>query len=325
MADGKNEAFLQNPLNFIQTTAVDITRFDASITGRTVHMDVIDEDIWFSMFKALCATLREVAFDLVPRSHSTGFFGITRNFCVLRFDRTTFTQDFITKMGELKNAKANETFQVRNQALLNRGNNENSVAWHRWLTAQKALDTFKDRYTSRLDKFVTSNAPIQGYFFPYLSPPGGPAQVNQRLWDVRNMGWVDVPRQNPAHPFVFTGQMNGCAMVITDSPLGNAYFRAYHYPNVSSYPRFKDQARWQGERRRRVWTVEEYGDANNPDAFNFLHYHNNEWYLYCQPQTQNIVDGRPVMSIRQKTVRGVQLPGRIRLSELTNTFPNNYL
>ena len=323
MADGKNEAFIQDPLAFIRQNAVDITLFDASISGRPRFMERLDEDVWFEMFKALCGSFREVAFDLMPRTQ--GSFFSKRNFCVLRFDRTNFGQAFVDQIKAHRTQKAEETIYAVDRAYQTRGNNPDLPAYQRWKNAQKALDTFEQRYASQLDKFVTSNQPIQGYFFPYLSPPGGPLQVTNRLWDIRHMGWVDVPRQNPARNFVFTGMMNGCALVITDSPLGNTHFRVYHYPNVSSYPRFKTQLRWEGARRRHVWTVEEYGANNAPDAFNFLHYHQNEWYLYCQPQTQNRVDGGVVMSIREKTVRGTLLPGRIRISALLNQFPNDYV
>jgi hypothetical protein len=323
VANGKNEAFIANPLTFIQNNPVDITLFDASVSGRPRFMELLDEDVWFSMFKALCGTLRQVAFDLVPRSHGSLF--SKRNFCVLRFDRSNFDQNFINSINEHRTLKSMETLQVLDAAFRGRGDNPDAPAYQRWVNAKKAMDTFQHRYTSRLDKFVASDTPIQGYFFPYLSPPGGPQQVNNHQWGVRNMGWVDVPRQNPAHDFVFTGMMNGCALVFTDSPLGNTHFRVYHYPNVSTYPRFKTQLRWEGQRRLKVWTVEEYGAVGHPDAFNFLHFHNNEWYLYCQPQTTNRVEGGVVMSIRQKTVRGTALPGRIRVSALQNQFPLNYL
>lgn len=323
MADGMNEAFIQDPLTFIRQNPVDITLFDSSISGRPRFMERLDEDVWFEMFKAFCATYREVAFDLIPRTQ--GSFFSKRKFCVLRFDRSNFGQGFIDYIKQHRTLKSQETIDAVDAAFRTRGNNVNAPAYQRWMNAQRALDTFQQRYASRLEQFVDSGTPIRGYFFPYLSPPGGPQQVNSHQWGVKNMGWVDVPKQNPAHPFVFTGMMNGCALVITDSPQGNTHFRVYHYPNVSTYPRFKQQLRWEGQRRTRVWTVEEYGADRKPDAFNFLHYHNNEWYLYCQPQDTIRVDGGVVMGIREKMVRGVQLPGRIRVSALQNQFLQNYV
>ena len=53
MANGKNELFIADPAAFIKTTAIDITLFDSSVTGRPRFMDPAPEGIWFSMHKSL--------------------------------------------------------------------------------------------------------------------------------------------------------------------------------------------------------------------------------------------------------------------------------
>lgn len=326
MASGKNELFIADPVAFIKTTAIDITLFDASVTGRPRYMDQAPEDVWFSMHKSLLTSLHEVAFDLMPRS-TGGFLGLNAwNFCVLRFDRRTFAQAFLNAIEQLKKDKSAEAVQQVQTDYQTRGLVVDSVLYRRYLTAKRALDSFAVRYTSHIDEFVTATAPIRGYFFPYASPPNQ-IVYNNGTWGIPQMGFVDVPRQNPAHDFVFTGMMNGCALVFADSPVGRTHFRVFHYPNIDSYPRFKSQMFWTGKPRWAVWTVEEYGSDADPNGFNFLHFDrgDNRWYLCCQPQTQHRVTGGTVMDIRHKAVRGVGLPGRIPLSTLGNYFVDDYV
>lgn len=142
-----------------------------------------------------------------------------------------------------------------------------------------------------LGDFHNTPNPIQGYFFPYLIPPAevGPPQN----WNLdRDFGHVDFPRLNPQIEFVFTGGMNGCAIVITESPLGRHYYRAYHYPSPGQYPYWRNRNRWP-HTVLRWFGFETYGgreqfDANNKligmDAFVFLRYDRNraEWCVYSQ-------------------------------------------
>jgi hypothetical protein len=327
VADGKNEAFIADPVSFIRQNTIDITRFDSSVLGTLNSSVVPREDVWFSMLKSVTAGLRNVAFDLVPRSHG-GFLGIgSTRFCMLRFDRSTFDAGFVEKVKELKAKKSYEALTNVDATFAVRGANQALPAWARWVNAKQALDSFQERWTDHLGKFVTATAPIQAYFFPYLSPPGGAADVSRGTWGITDMGFVDVPRRDPEYDFVFTGMMNGCALVIADSPLGSTHFRIFHYPNVSSFPRFMDVMSWCGKLRRMVWTVQEYGSAQDPNAFNFLHYDRDQekWYLCCQPQTQVRTDSGTIMTIRRKIVHGVALPGRIPLTSLKNYFRDDYV
>ena len=47
-------------------------------------------------------------------------------------------------------------------------------------------------------------------------------------------GFVDIPRHNPQHNFVFTAAMNGCALVATTSPFGKNMIRIYHHQHPES-------------------------------------------------------------------------------------------
>ena len=330
MTDGKNEEFIASPAAFIRETAIDITVLDSSVTGRPRYMDRSDDDSWFASLQELTAGLQEVAFDLVPRSHGTTFGMGGRRFCVLRFERSSFTLAYRQAYEALKTRRSMEALTAtdltfRAIATANAGS-ARDIAKQRYLMTKRALDSFQTRYTARFDNFVAAAHPINGYFFPYLSPPSVTAVTNG-TWGIAQMGCVDVPRLNPAHDFVFTGMMNGCALVFTDSPLGRSHFRVYHYPSVSSFPHFMTQMFWLGKPRRGVWAVEHYGSPADPNAFNFLHYDRGDdrWYLCCQPQTQHRITGGTVMSIREKAVAGLGLPGRRPLSTLQNYFPDNYV
>jgi hypothetical protein len=63
---------------------------------------------------------------------------------------------------------------------------------------------------------VQGDAAISAYWCPFTQGTGLP-------------GFVDVPRINPVHRFIFTPAMNGCAFVVANSPLGGGYFRLYHH------------------------------------------------------------------------------------------------
>jgi hypothetical protein len=184
----------------------------------------------------------------------------------------------------------------------------------------------------RWKAFYKSKHPITGYYFPYLSPPAA-AESIRKGWGIADMGQVDFPRTDPAYDFIFTGAMNGCAIVITESPQGDGHYRIYHYPNVSTYPQFKPARLWP-HTRLYVWTAEDYGgEGIDADAWNFLHYDRQarSWYLYCQPHTWvstqvnrpgsfEMAAGCPVMTSRAKTYRAYNLPGRIPLAQLKTDF-----
>ncbi|WPB82224.1 hypothetical protein KYC5002_24295 [Archangium violaceum] len=282
MPDSENEAFLGDPLQYIQATPVDIQWLTQRIEGELYGKNPPDHDYWLRQHPELFSGKNTIALDLVRRTHPNNN-GVERELAVLRVDRSTWSAAEQKTMGD-----------------------------------------------SIYKKFHAAKSSIKGFWFPYLSPPGGKPAVDNGTWGIANMGQVDFPRQNPQHPFIFTGQMNGCSIVITDSPLGNNYYRIYHYPNVSTYSHFKAANTWPNTRRY-VWTEPEYGAVGDPNAWNFLHYEGGHWYLYCQPTSweqggiktswfsgpENLP---PVNVLRNKAVRGNNLPGRIRIDQLTNTI-----
>jgi hypothetical protein len=120
-----------------------------------------------------------------------------------------------------------------------------------------------------------NEAPITAYWCPYKigqEPPG----------------YVDVPRRNPAYDFVFTGAMNGCAFVVTNSAKGGNFFRLYHLHNAGTVSNWNMFANMQ---IITILTYDDYGYANNEGSmdristsFNFLYYRFGKWNIISQPQ-----------------------------------------
>jgi len=118
---------------------------------------------------------------------------------------------------------------------------------------------------------IENDVPITAYWCPFY-------QGN------RLPGYVDVPRHNPAHQFVFTPAMNGCAFVITQSPNGSDWFRVYHNQHPDSDTITDLITRESGEEVLSSFGFREYGTESNPNAFNFLHFGAQGWRYISQPQ-----------------------------------------
>jgi len=135
-------------------------------------------------------------------------------------------------------------------------------------------------------------------------------------------GWVDLPKHNPAHMFMFTPAMEGCALVVTDSPVANHY-RVFHHQHpdhgisltpdthnshlttgIGSFAGNMNKLRgtmdiWANIRGQgTILSILEYADygveganGNTTNAFNFLAYRNATWMYVTQGQTlANVVD-----------------------------------
>jgi hypothetical protein len=121
---------------------------------------------------------------------------------------------------------------------------------------------------------------IRGYYFPYKTGT---------VSSTADMGWVDIPKNAPAHTFAFTGAMQGCSIVVTDSPASGAHFRVFHYQNTSSNPIYlpapKGTQVFPGVLR--AWLhFNDYGingDAHHVHGFNFLHHNGIHWRIVSQP------------------------------------------
>lgn len=110
---------------------------------------------------------------------------------------------------------------------------------------------------------IQNDVAIPAYWCPFL--PGGGLP-----------GWVDVPRFNPQRRFVFTAAMQGCALVVTDSPASPQLFRLSHNQHPGA------QATWTAMQQIGITAVvstlswAQYGNqapaapVNVTNAFNFL-------------------------------------------------------
>lgn len=128
----------------------------------------------------------------------------------------------------------------------------------------------------------TMDAALTAYWCPYVNGNGIP-------------GFVDVPRTNPTYNFVFTAAMNGCAFIITDSPLGGGHFRVYHHqhPGTAAIDNLILAAT---PNIITTFGFDQYGNGalaglNLPVAFNFLYYRNGGWVIVSQATKMNAHTG----------------------------------
>lgn len=105
-------------------------------------------------------------------------------------------------------------------------------------------------------------------------------------------GFVDIPRYNPEHKFVFTAAMNGCALVVTASPVGSHMIRVYHHQHPDS-AHINQLIQEQGPAVTSLIGFDDYGHVEQqdpaPNAFNFLYYRSGGWKFVLQPQTFNMI------------------------------------
>ena len=135
---------------------------------------------------------------------------------------------------------------------------------------------------------------VSAYYFPYKTHriDGSSIQALERT-----VGWADVPRMGPTHRFALTGSMNGCEFAITEAPSA-ANFRIWHFQNAASHdhPKLRKAGWPMCGRKVHYWhEFSDYGterasghstkstEADRMAAWNFLHFTDGKWWLYCQP------------------------------------------
>ncbi|HGJ5859907.1 MAG TPA: hypothetical protein ACHBX6_09450 [Arsenophonus nasoniae] len=98
-------------------------------------------------------------------------------------------------------------------------------------------------------------------------------------------GFVDVPRINPIHNFIFTPAMNGCSLDIANSPINKDFIRIFHnqHPNNKKINDFI-LANTDDDKLIHTFNFAQYGTPNHPNAFNFMFYSHSHWYVISQPQ-----------------------------------------
>lgn len=98
-------------------------------------------------------------------------------------------------------------------------------------------------------------------------------------------GFVDVPRINPKHNFIFTPAMNGCSLDVGNSPISKDFIRVFHnqHPNNKKINAFI-LAITSDNQLIHTFSFAEYGTPIHPNAFNFMFYSHSRWYVISQPQ-----------------------------------------
>ena len=125
---------------------------------------------------------------------------------------------------------------------------------------------------------LMGDAPIAAYWCPFIQGQGLP-------------GWVDLPLLNPPRRFMFTASMQGCALVVTRSPVAANSIRVYHHQHPEGNAAAATLA-WNalnnvGQEAISMLAYGDYGaaglaGAQASNAFNFLFYRNATWNFVTQ-------------------------------------------
>jgi hypothetical protein len=142
------------------------------------------------------------------------------------------------------------------------------------LCDQKNLKTFCEKH-KKINKLFLQEPVFLGYYFPYK---------NGKVDNYEDMGYVDIPKINPPYHFAFTGQMNGCHLVVSESPI-EKHYRVWHYQSPGKTPKFtRDNFQY----KVYAWLTSEHyqgEETNDVAAFNFLYYSKSasQWFICSQP------------------------------------------
>jgi hypothetical protein len=100
----------------------------------------------------------------------------------------------------------------------------------RGAVAQQQLLSLKQKYGSRAKSKKLKDPVIWAYYISYHNerPTGGDKPENV-------LGYVDFHITNPVCPYVVTGQMNGCHLIVSASPHAG-FLRAWHYQSPRNFP-----------------------------------------------------------------------------------------
>ncbi len=123
---------------------------------------------------------------------------------------------------------------------------------------------------------------IDGYYVPYLAF-GTITSNNQALAPLEN-----VPKNAPAHKFIFTGGQNGCSLLLLTGNSADTVC-ALHYPNSEGkregYPLLSRIGRTAADVLLSI-DFDLYGDELQPNACSFFFHNGTEWIGITQPQLQ---------------------------------------
>ena len=128
--------------------------------------------------------------------------------------------------------------------------------------------------------------PISAYWCPFIQGMQMP-------------GYVDIPKHKPDYSFMFTAAMNGCALIVTETPGRSDMIRVYHnqHPHEETV---NASIRKLGKPILSRLVFEDYGRDTGtlpaPNGFNFLYYSRECWMIYSQPQMLDLVTSKVMLN-----------------------------
>lgn len=134
---------------------------------------------------------------------------------------------------------------------------------------------------------------IKGYYFPYI-PYGDLTSTGHEAVALEN-----IPKTNPAFPFIFTGGVNGCSPMLLKG--SGDTVTAFHYPNsdgkAKGYPLLKLIKKTADDIIISL-DFDVYGTDHNPNGFAFFYFYKGQWTGVTQSQIQGTPDqGRGLNSM----------------------------
>ncbi len=137
--------------------------------------------------------------------------------------------------------------------------------------------------TKAVPKNLSIEELLEAYWVPYIS-------AGEQGQDLKNVPYVDLPKNNPQYNLMFTGGMQGCSLVIVAPKDNKQVIRVYH-DSAHSPETFKNETVIlrldydnQISNSNYFYTPTNIEQRIFYTASNFLYYKSNQWHLVCQPQ-----------------------------------------
>lgn len=126
----------------------------------------------------------------------------------------------------------------------------------------------------------TSDPLIRAYWVGYVP-------IGTQGAGIGNVPYVDVPTALPAQSFVFTGSMNGCSLVVTDSPLVGhirIYHDSAHLPATFAGLNVRIRLDYDNQHNSPHMYGDQHPVGDVPTSWNFFYYNGAHWMMVSQPQ-----------------------------------------
>jgi len=149
----------------------------------------------------------------------------------------------------------------------------------RSIVAQKKILSFLEKFGSRAKSKRLKDPIFWAYYIPYHNER---PQKDDKPEEI--LGYVDFHATDPVTPYVITGQMNGCHLIVSASPY-KGYLRAWHYQSPGSKPVF---TKYNFPFKVYAWITDaDYAGTRlgvDVCGFNYLQFNRGKWWVVSQPQ-----------------------------------------